>query len=94
MAETISMAKRIVGGIIPFVIGAIMMFFIVYNLGLQYQIVSEARKHLSVMNPTDSDYYFYLHYSNFRGVTIFGSLFFGGIALYLIWKGYHNLKGN
>lgn len=94
MTETASMAKRIMGGAIPLLIGAIMMLFIIYNLFVQYQIILEARRHLSVMNPTDPDYYFYLHYSNFRGVTIFGSLFFGGLALYFIWWGYRNLKGN
>ena len=92
MTETALMVKRVAGGIIPLLIGGIMIFFILYNLSIQYQIVLEARSHLSFMNPTDPDYYFYLHYSNFRGVTIYGSLFFGGFALYLIWKGYCNLS--
>ena len=68
------------------------LILIIWNLGVQYEIVKKAQEKLLALDPLDTSYPFYLHYSNFRMTTIYGSLFFGFFALIMIYFGIFVLK--
>jgi hypothetical protein len=68
------------------------LILIIWNLGVQYEIVKKAQEKLLTLDPLDTFYPYYLHYSNFRMTTVYGSLSFGFFAFITIYFGILVLK--
>lgn len=74
------------------ILGISMIIILIWNLGVQHDIVEQARERLLTTDASDPSYYFYQYYSNFRKTTIAGTLFYGGCAIGIIISGFSVLK--